>query len=993
MSRRNNKRKKKQKGVHPLTQEDVFGRSSLSGFDVNLEDFNSSVVARSVADVRRGLQSGYAYLDPNGHPLSMGLEYFPPSIQRELREQAQSSLGITSLVLERGGPQRWWENVGGITRPLDMASLDYGELAAKKSVFGLFNFDWQDIAANGGITPLHAMLATTYMNLSTDEIRRIVSDPNISAEQKALAIPKAISVSSGSLKKPIFYENLASQLQKVVTGKSLVTDQMKRSGILVWDIETAGLGRSEGVWEIAASIMDPVTGKIKKSKTLKIRNDLMNLGVSGPTTRPLSELVGIPGDALSFPVAMKEFLEFGSETGFTMAGHNLEFDIGHLLGFEHFLGSASKATQAQYAAFKEAVTGSETFFDTNALSRALLGRQSKLKDLLGSTNILEHALKNGFSVEEILEMVSNLHQGTQDVKATGFLAHLIMNGGGIAPRSQEEVAAVIDRAGKGKGITWDSHFAPVFSKPDKVSALRVRTTDIEDVSSIIKEKVSRMQVWDPVQGKMVSLMESQGISPLEQLALVTRNASMGTAQTLDASTGVEALAGFVAKVASPEGSLRVSHRTIDPIVDPVSEFAEVQARLAKAGVPWSGLGLHERVATSAMARARTAIDGTTLADRLGLGAAHDILGLSQWSASNNRLIKIASGGTILSLPGNLLEDALGEPLGMLDVSLFRTRGGDMGQPRHSIALMKTFGEETQEKHAKIASFISSDSFDMSKYGIKDLEEKEKILQMLTGAEGDGLRYGIQVAYQENQSLYSALESVTGEVPKYSQAHRTPLVVSSMGGKVRSRISEMLGPDKLADSDIITGPVGIGLDVPEFSRLVERDTEHLMSILSNSDNIDLPEISRAEKRAVHQAEAGQVTGGIREIKGMVPEAAADFYYDKVRGKAAKGFEFYRKNAKVTVPLTALAVAGYYFTRKERKQDPYYDTLKSMPKESAGFRLSQDQEIDQMTNPYYGGYGIGISGRAFSTAGVVSSLNDAKIGHTRMGSSKYNYLFGG
>lgn len=86
------------------------------------------------------------------------------------------------------------------------------------------------------------------------------------------------------------------------------------------------------------------------------------------------------------------------------------------------------------------------------------------------------------------------------------------------------------------------------------------------------------------------------------------------------------------------------------------------------------------------------------------------------------------------------------------------------------------------------------------------------------------------------------------------------------------------------------------------------------------------------------------------------------------------------------LAALGT-GYYIAKKHRERQLYDESVEAQPIERA-------TEVDQY-NSYSSGFYDNRSYRKdpLVTAGVVGNLDRAKIGHTRMGSDRYNHLFGG
>lgn len=98
----------------------------------------------------------------------------------------------------------------------------------------------------------------------------------------------------------------------------------------------------------------------------------------------------------------------------------------------------------------------------------------------------------------------------------------------------------------------------------------------------------------------------------------------------------------------------------------------------------------------------------------------------------------------------------------------------------------------------------------------------------------------------------------------------------------------------------------------------------------------------------------------------------------------------KRLKPKIGYGALAVgalgAGYYINEKRKENNLYDETIEQQPYEKTNFVSEQNAGFVQINSP--------ISSRRdpLSTAGVVGTLDRNKIGHTQMGSNKYNHLYG-
>lgn len=124
---------------------------------------------------------------------------------------------------------------------------------------------------------------------------------------------------------------------------------------------------------------------------------------------------------------------------------------------------------------------------------------------------------------------------------------------------------------------------------------------------------------------------------------------------------------------------------------------------------------------------------------------------------------------------------------------------------------------------------------------------------------------------------------------------------------------------------------------------------------------------------------------REAEDVVRKAAGRTKTgDLISGGLAN---FYKKN-KVTIGLVALGTVaagiGYAAAKDNRKTTLYEETLKAQPTEprrSSNPDLLYDQEMNSTRRD------------PLVTAGVVGNLDRSKIGHHKMGSGKYDHLYGG
>lgn len=97
-----------------------------------------------------------------------------------------------------------------------------------------------------------------------------------------------------------------------------------------------------------------------------------------------------------------------------------------------------------------------------------------------------------------------------------------------------------------------------------------------------------------------------------------------------------------------------------------------------------------------------------------------------------------------------------------------------------------------------------------------------------------------------------------------------------------------------------------------------------------------------------------------------------------------YQTYKKPAAIGVGALLAAGVGYYSYKKIKEAGPYDDVMDRQPTEPA--RAPRMDILGGQNQPIYSRIQDPLA-----TAGVVGNLDRAKIGHTRMGSNKYDSLF--
>lgn len=947
------------------------------------------------------------------NPLALNIKYLPSHLRYKNRDLLFDMYGVHDFIETYGAPTRWFSEKEEITKKVAGKGerlLDY------KRPYGRYEIDLKGIlaardaelgAGMGEITPAEAYFATTNFQFNNREILDIAQQMFETGDTDGKLLGRMISPTM-TTRTSYNITELAKQLTRSLRGEGAHKDAAK---VVVWDFETGGLSERSGIWQFAAHIMDTKTGKIEQTRKIHISNNLMKFGLIGPTGRSLAERAyeGVrPEDIMDSYDALREILNVMDMAQFNMAGHNINFDIEQML---HLIATHQSRIDAEpdkhvarlVTKFKEAL-GSGKVVDTAALSSALLGGRSELAQVLRTSNVLEHASP------EVLEKLGDLHDSAVDSELTALVLH-VAGTGRLRELTEEEQA-----------LAYSKFKLKRLEKKEILSPF-ARTTDISQVHAELRERlnIEDAMSWDPETGRMVNIFDKKagrGLSPMEQMILKSRaSRTVADPEAVMTSSGIQqniqALSDFLGHYT---GTSAGNVPTVRPgsrsallasgfTGDLMGDFELLQSRIAASGGPGSTMGVQERITTAALARA-SEFRGLEVGEAIDLDPVRELLGVAGWRSQAEIGIQEfrGSGNKLGYLPQEVLREALKdtEYTSALRLDAFTTSRG------FSSALMFEFGDDNAQEQVDailthLQGLVSNPEY---------VDEKAQIQALITELENPESytrRYGLQLSFNEsNQAVHEALATMT-EIGAGGAAQRSSVKVSWLAG-----VQDHLGTesDVILTGDVIPDLVlkdksgGVIMDprmlaseaegsilgtIKGFERLAEEGT---LSISSPVDRNPIPvRRLRGGIPVDEEAEAAATTvagEADRYFLGRLTGGAPEDFMNKIIDRFfTKPVSVVKAHPKIGVGAALAVGAGYYFMRKRKERDPYYDTIERQDTESnsgfkANYQRAQDRDIDTLTSPYQD---------PLATAGLIQNLHARKSGHHAMGPNKYGHLFGG
>ena len=145
-----------------------------------------------------------------------------------------------------------------------------------------------------------------------------------------------------------------------------------------------------------------------------------------------------------------------------------------------------------------------------------------------------------------------------------------------------------------------------------------------------------------------------------------------------------------------------------------------------------------------------------------------------------------------------------------------------------------------------------------------------------------------------------------------------------------------------------------------------------TLLEDSNNKRIASRTVLEAQNSSRTESA-IAAGSRRLQNSIPTPLTDFY---LKNKIKIGY--------AGIGLAAAGI-GYYMSKKQKEASLYDESLEFQPTEAnMGRANSAPAELAQLKS---------TRRDPLVTAGIVGNLDRNKIGHSQMGSNKYNHLYGG
>lgn len=863
-------------------------------------------------------------------PFTIPLHRLPTNVRGDFLNRIDELTGMKKLIMQGQGPTMF----RGYTKSNPDGTIEY-----ERSPAGRFVFNQGEFMGNS-IDP--RILRMSQQTARYDHARSILMTERY--------------YSAGTHYRQRVLNNLQHQIDTKIS-TDVVEGTSKRAGnVLVFDVETPGLNPEEGIWQISARMLHG-NGQYT-DLTRSFDNPRMRWGGEvGQTRQSLQNFLN-PQGVTDYEAGMRDFLQMASQADY-IAGHNVLFDYRMV---RHGLVNtpAYKADQS----FKDlADTFMHKFYnpetqvmgniiDTNQLSRAFLHNISLAPELVGGPSPHQYSMQNILLQTNLLARVKSeigegavsdmLSRGTHfadvDVPLEGYLLKYLQEGAqgglGLTQYSAGEFGEMTPE--ERSAIVNSRAFTPnlPLSNPDYLHPLAL-------------EKARQAGILEE---------GNTNISPLENMVIASRSLHEGSIPTTSSSqlghfwdrfklnsipedtAAMANHAGMWNRIfgsnVTQSGTLRRNLSEPSP-----EEWAHTQEALERANLPLPGLSWIERHLTATLGVAGGAANPEERNIRSLFGA--DVAPLGRFFGAEE--IGVVGKSQITKVPMSIMEDWERHQLDMgKSVSTAFTNPGEKAQFLHG-SFFNINGHSEMGLFAQINEDEKSSLLEFLKQHPSVASNDELMNKLENSFAANTGKYGVQVGTLTNlrggmgvENVRSAFEQVMGigadtsdQTPMIQLPYVGRNILDEEGGKNSLyTMGAMINTSVLDDEEKDVIARSTAAGIERYRQLAQISDSPLITLLT------------------HQAEQGTLSD---------------------MGSARKMLNAYsrlRENAPLLGIAAGVVGYGYYRHRKKEKQANVNAVMALQP---------------TSPNPY-------------QSSGLVQQLDQKKIGHTVMGPSKYNYLFG-
>jgi hypothetical protein len=757
--------------------------------------------------------------------------------------------------------------------------------------------------------------------------------------------------------------NTLPRVDNLLRNQDLLANYISGHGkTLIFDVETPSLNPAEGIWQLAAQVMDE-DGTLSKVADFRFDNPIMRRGMvrsrTGEAVRLDKFLNG--NKSTDFEKNMMAFFKMANAPEVThIAGHNVLFDYERMVHAitKEKVYNTNQAFKEQadlfFAKFADPVTKEiGNVIDTNVLARMVLPHLGVASDIANGPQPYAFSLQNlllntdlstRFSRKELERAVSRgLHYADVDV-----------------PFESKLLQALREHLRGERQIQVGEHFLTGELR-NKIAKSVPMGPNIE----MVDQDYYTDGMWD----------RAGSMSPMELMSVESRNMTLRS-KVLPASTEYDLVSRIssqdrVIGMKSGRKLLSQDYQYLNSAADiPLpAEWYNFQKDLAERGVPLPGLSLFERHIASVMSTiSGPEMDEREMLMRKYLGS--DVLGLGKFVGAEEA--KVVGDSRIGVVPLRYLKgwesemragghDQLAtnflEGNQMLGLSPFQWRPNEEATPIKEIGLSVDLSGEQRDSLLEY----------LSRHADFQSEEGESLLGRLAQAfAGNSGTYGVQIGtlggvrghHQDVSRLYDVLRSYRGVGADKSD--QTPMFQTAYAGT---------GID-----------VGVGGEESVYSAgaflrgdLLTQEEHHAL----------IPQITQMVRGYKDVVSPERSAPMIERLKGAKQDPRSQEQVMKWIATQQKLF----KAAPYAALGTVVAAGGYYAYKRHEKNKRIDETFDPMPAEPPGFsRQNYYQAVPY--NPKRDPHSY------LNTANVVGNLDSNAIGHTNMNQqTKYSYLFNG